>query len=160
MNKEEVLALLDSRAIEYEKADHPEVYTIDDMISLGLPHLEAIAKNLFVHDDKKQNYYLITVKEDKRVDLKDFKTRFSTRRLSFAKEEELLEILGLKKGAVTPLGILNDREKKVKFYLDEDFQGRTMGIHPNDNTSTIYIKTDKVLELIEDHGNEVHIVKL
>ena len=86
MNKREVMAMLDAEGIAYEKVEHDPVYTIDEMLALGLPYVEAIAKNLFVHDDKKQRYYLITVKEEKRVDLKDFKARFGTRRLSFASE--------------------------------------------------------------------------
>ena len=62
---------------------------IGEILTLGLPHTETITKNLFVHDDKKQSYYLITVKEEKRADLKEFKAWFGMRRLSFASEEAL-----------------------------------------------------------------------
>ena len=63
---------------------------------------------------RKRNYYLITVKGDKRVDLKEFRKKNNTRPLRFASENDLMDILGLIPGAVTPLGILNDEERKVQ----------------------------------------------
>lgn len=62
-------------------------------VDLPYPHLDA--KNLFVRDDKRLNYYLITVRGEKRVNLKDFRRQHGTRPLTFASEEELLELLGL-----------------------------------------------------------------
>ena len=74
---------------------------------------------------RKRNYYLITVKGDKRVDLKEFRKKNNTRPLRFASENDLMDILGLIPGAVTPLGILNDEERKVQVFLDREFlEGR------------------------------------
>ena len=121
-----------------------------------------VAKNLFVRDDKKRNYYLISIKGDKRIDLKEFKNQNNTRKLSFASETDLMNILNLTKGSVTPLGILNDKDKKVKFFLDKEFLAKpyTIGIHPNDNTATIFIKTIDLIEIIKSHGNEVKIINI
>ena len=88
---------------------------MDELDDVDLPYKEFDAKNLFVRDDKKNNYYLITVKVDKRVDLKEFRKKYHTKHLSFAKEEELLSILNLTSGSVSPLGLLNDKEKKTIF---------------------------------------------
>lgn len=118
MNKPEVYDFLTSRGIEYEVTEHGAVFNMEEMSHVELPHQEADAKNLFVRDDKKRNYYLITVRGDKRVDLKKFREEHGTRPLSFASENDLMNLLGLIPGAVTPLGILNDSEKKVKFFLD------------------------------------------
>lgn len=38
-----------------------------ELSNIEIPYPEYDAKNLFVRDDKKRNYYLITVKGDKRV---------------------------------------------------------------------------------------------
>lgn len=65
---------------------------------------------------KKSNYYLITVQEERKINLKDFQEQFATRKLSFASENDLMSILGLIKGSVTPFGILNDDEKKSSFF--------------------------------------------
>lgn len=83
---------------------------------MDIPYPEADAKNLFVRDDKKRNYYLITVKGDKKVDLKEFRKKNNTRPLRFASENDLMDILGLIPGAVTPLGILNDEERKCRCF--------------------------------------------
>ena len=138
MNKQEVYDFLTSRGIEYEVTEHGAVFNMEEMSHVELPHQEADAKNLFVRDDKKRNYYLITVRGDKRVDLKKFREEHSTRQLSFASENDLMSLLDLIPGAVTPLGILNDSEKKVKLFLDEELlKCGLIGVHPNDNTATV-----------------------
>lgn len=121
MNKCEVYDYLRERNIGFETTEHQAVYTMEELSDVVLPYPEADAKNLFVRDDKKRQYYLITVKGDKRVDLKAFRRQHATRPLSFASENELMDILGLIPGAVTPLGILNDAEHRVQLYLDEAF---------------------------------------
>ena len=117
--------------------------------------------DLFVRDDKKRNYYLITVRGDKRVDLKKFREEHGTRPLSFASENDLMNLLGLIPGAVTPLGILNDSERKVKFFLDEELvNGGLIGVHPNDNTATVWLKTTDLIDIVTEHGNEVEAVRI
>ena len=73
MDRDSVLALMKSRGIPFELVEHKDVYNMADLAEIALPHPEADAKNLFVRDDKKQRYYLITVKGEKRVDLKAFR---------------------------------------------------------------------------------------
>lgn len=160
MNKSEILKLLEADAIEHEKVEHAPVFTIEDMKAAGLPHPEAIAKNLFVRDDKKRNYYLITVREEKRVDLKQFAQQYGTRKLSFAGEEDLMELLGLVRGAVTPFGLLNDAQHRVTFYLDRDFEGGIVGVHPNENTATVWLKTQDLLKLLQRYGCETRWAEL
>ena len=108
MNKDEVYAFLLKCGVSFEVTEHKAVYNMKEMAEIELPHPEADAKNLFIRDDKKRNYYLLTVKGDKKVDLKEFRKNQQTRALSFASDEDLSNILGLIPGAVTPLGILND----------------------------------------------------
>lgn len=111
--------------------------------------------------DKKNNYYLIIVKWDKRVDLKEFRKKYHTSPLSFAKEEELLSILNLTSGSVSPLGLLNDKEKKTIFFIDNYFEDNSLiGIHPNDNTATIWLKAKGLITIIEEHGNQVSRVDI
>lgn len=161
MNKPEVYDFLTSRGIEYEVTEHGAVFNMEEMSHVELLHPEADAKNLFVRDDKKRNYYLITVRGDKRVDLKKFREEHSTRQLSFASENDLMNLLGLIPGAVTPLGILNDSEKKVKLFLDEELlKCGLIGVHPNDNTATVWLKTTDLIDIITEHGNEVEAVTI
>ena len=162
MNKQEIYNYLNSKNIKYEIINHLPVYNMFDLEKVNLPNKEYDAKNLFVRDDKKRNYYLITVKGNKKVDLKEFRKNNNTRPLSFASENDLMTILNLIPGSVTPLGLLNDQELKVSFYLDKEFlTGKEIiGVHPNDNTATIWLKVKDLITLIKDHGNEVTIINL
>ena len=161
MNKQEVYQFLKDNNIQYEVTEHPAVYNMEEMDNLHLPYPYS-AKNLFVRDDKKANYYLITVKEEKRVNLKEFRKQNGTRNLSFASENDLIDILRLTPGSVTPFGFLNDKEQKVKFYIDEDLlSGDGMiGIHPNENTATVWLKTEDLIKILKENGNEINIVKI
>ena len=162
MHKQEIYTLLDKRNIWHEVTEHKAVYNMAEVAEIPLPYPEADAKNLFIRDDKKRNYYLITVKGDKRVDLKAFRQQNGTRPLTFASDQNLMDILGLIPGAVTPLGLLNDREHKVTFWLDKSFlEGSGLiGVHPNDNTATLWLRTQDLITLLEDHGAVVHVVPL
>lgn len=127
-----------------------------------MPYPECDAKNLFVRDDKKRNYYLITVKGDKRVNLKEFRKQNGTKPLTFASPEDLLAIMGLTPGSVTPLGVLNDTELKVHAFIDKDFlaEPQIIGVHPNDNTATVWLKAEDLIRLMREHGNTVDAVEL
>ena len=151
---------LRQRGISFELTEHPAVFNMAEVALLPLPYPEADAKNLFVRDDKKQHYYLITVQGDKRVDLKSFRKMHGLRSLSFASAEELYELLGLIPGAVTPLGLLNDDGRRVQLFLDAAFKEGLIGAHPNDNTATVWMKTADLVRLLEEHGNQVEWVQL
>ncbi len=159
MNKQEIYDFIKSKNIWYEITEHKAVYNMEELKELDIPYPEYDAKNLFVRDDKKRNYYLITVKGDKRIDLKEFRRKSETRPLSFASENDLLDIMNLKPGSVTPLGLLNDKNNKVLFYIDKDFMKdkHIVGVHPNDNTATIWLKVEDLIEIIKEHGNKVNI---
>ena len=159
MDKHEVYEYLDSRGVEYEISEHKAVYNMAELAAVELPYPDDDAKNLFVRDDKKRNYYLITVRGDKRINLKAFRKAFETRSLQFASEADLMSIMGLIAGAVTPLGLLNDDEHKVKLFIDSEFldgEGR-IGVHPNDNTATVWLKAQNLINLITEHGNPVTV---
>ncbi len=162
MNKQQIYDFLNAQGIEYEKIEHKAVFNMAEMSEVTLPHPKADAKNLFVRDDKKRCYYLITVKGDKRVDLNMFRQKYGTRRLSFASDSDLLAFLGLTPGSVTPLGLLNDTECRVEFFIDEDLlqPPALIGVHPNDNTATIFLKTQDLLDIIAAHGNKIRPVQI
>ena len=160
MNKTEIYQYLTERNIPYEIMEHKAVFNMEELDAIKLPHPEYDAKNLFVRDDKKQNYYLITVKGDRRVNLKEFRKQHGLRALSFTSEEELMNIMGLIPGAVTPFGILNDAEHRVHFYLDSDFEGSKIAVHPNENTATVWLEAEDLMKLVREHGNMAEYTKI
>jgi len=159
-NKQDIYAYLKENGIWHEITEHAAVFNMEELDAVELPYPNCDAKNLFVRDDKRRSYFLITVKGDKRVDLKEFRKTYGTKPLTFVKPDELADILGLTPGSVSPFGLLNDAEKKVVFYLDAAFQEAPglIGIHPNDNTATVWLKAEDLIRIIEEHGNEVHIM--
>lgn len=161
MNKQEIYNYLNSKNIKYEIINHLPVYNMFDLEKVNLPNKEYDAKNLFIRDDKKINYYLITIKGDKKINLKEFRKVNNTRPLTFASDLDLLNILNLKPGSVTPLGLLNDKKIQVKFYLDDEFDlDSYIYVHPNDNTVTISLKVLDLINIIKEHGNLTNIIKL
>ena len=67
MNKQEIYDFIKNKNIWYEITEHKAVFNMDELSEIEIPYPEYDAKNLFVRDDKKRNYYLITVKGNKRV---------------------------------------------------------------------------------------------
>ena len=152
---DEVKELNKKRKKYEEKLSNLVELRVEGDISYILSAPEWGAKNLFVRDDKKRNYYLITMKGNKRVDLKAFRRQRGLRALSFAAAEELFDIMKLIPGAVTPLGILNDAEHRVQVFMDVEFVGNKIGVHPNDNTATVWMQADDLMKIIQKHGNTV-----
>ena len=104
MNKQEIYKFLNDKNIWHEITEHKAVFNMAELSEINIPYPEADAKNIFVRDDKKRNYYLITVKGDKKVDLKEFRKNNNTRALSFALQNDLIDIMNLIPGSVTSLG--------------------------------------------------------
>ena len=142
MNQAEVCRYLDEHGISYEKMEHRAVYNMVEAEALRLPHPEWDAKNLFVRDDKKQFYALITVKGDKRVDLK------------------AMGYMRLSPGTVSPLGLLNDPAHRVHFYIDAELAEGGIAVHPNENTATLWLRTADLIHFLREYGTEVRVVKI
>ena len=111
--------------------------------------------SLFLRDDKKRNYYLVTLPGHKSANLKSLSERIPSRKLSFASEDDLRKLLLLEKGHVTPIGVLNNAEKNVTVVFDRSLQGQRLGIHPMENTATVFLAFEDVQKLIERHGNPI-----
>ncbi len=162
MNKQEIYDLLNRSGVTFEAVEHKAVCNMAQLSEIEMPWPEAEAKNLFVRDDKKQRYILITVKGEKRVDLKAFRHAHQMRPLSFATAEELMDKLGLIPGAVTPLGALNDQEGAVQVFIDRELSEEQglVAVHPNDNTATVLLKTEDLVRVLRENGHTVETTEL
>ena len=139
--------LLQQLNIPYQEVPHAAVYTIKDAerLQIDLPGVEV--KNLFIKD--KTHYFLYCLPAQKRADLKTLRRTIKSGALTFAKEDELLEKLGLTHGAVTPLGLVNNDQHDVILLIDRDLLGLTMWVHPNTNTKTLALTLNDLLRLME-----------
>ena len=160
MTKEDIYALLSRATIDFEITRHGAVYDMAAVDEGTFPYPDRIAKNLFLRDDKKANYYLLTVMGDKRLQLKDFGKNQGTRRLSFASKEEMEKYLKLTPGTVSPFGLLNLEYKSLIWFLDKDFLAGNglIGVHPNDNHETVWLKTSDLMKVLDISVGDIHLV--
>lgn len=159
--REEALAALERAGARYELAEHPAVFTVEEAHAAGVPFGPFGAKNLFLRDDKKRAYYLVTMPDGKQLPLKGIQAAIGSRRLSFASADDLERKLGLLPGAVTPLGALNDTEHTVQVVIDQELVdlGR-IAVHPCDNTATVLVGTGDLIGVLRAAGAPVRVVAL
>ena len=144
-SSEQILAYLDSLAIAHTTLTHPPVFTVEE--AKAVRHLTpgAHVKNLFLRN-KKGAMWLLTLPEDKRVDLKALGEVLGAGKLSFASAERLQTYLGVYPGSVTALAIYNDIGGQVAFVMDRDLlDHETINVHPLRNDQTTTMKTEDVL---------------
>ena len=159
--KTETMALLDQAGIAHELYEHEAVFTVEQAHAAGIPHQELGAKNLFLRDDKHRAYYLVCLPDEKDVSLREIRERLGSHRLSFASAQDLRDMLGLAPGSVTPLGALNDADRRVEVVLDQELMdaGRVT-VHPCDNTATVLLASADLVALLRAHGTTVRVTDL
>ena len=143
-----LIELLIKTNIKFSKFDHPPLFTVNESKILRKNTEGAHTKNLFLKN-KKNNFFLLSCKDDTLIDLKRLKKNSIFGNISFAKENYLKKILNLTPGSVTPFGLLNDSENIVDFYLDENLLNYDIiNFHPLINTSTIGLKISDFLNFM------------
>lgn len=158
-HKNEVYALLNDKGIPYEAVEHEAVFTMEEMERAGIDARGCICKNLFLRDAKGRQHYLVTVPDERRVNLKWLSAALGSSNLSFASAERLDTYLKLPQGSVSPLGILNDKSRSVIFAADAALTSLpAIGVHPNDNTATVFLSFADLRRIIEAHGNSVVLI--
>ena len=152
----DIYKFLTQLGIDYQKINHQSVSTVEEAMFIN-EQIDGVAcKNLFLKSSDKQFFiYMMTV--ERCADLKYIAKQIGSKRLSFASDEELVELLKLIPGSVTPLGIINDN-KRVKILIDRELRAQRLLIHPNINTATISITYDDLLLFINACGNEYLII--
>ncbi|MFH2220091.1 MAG: prolyl-tRNA synthetase associated domain-containing protein [Pseudomonadota bacterium] len=150
---------LEAYRIEYERYDHPPVFTVDDVNRL-IPHLPgAKTKNLFLKDNKGQRHFLVVVRDEKRVDLKALPDLLGSSRLRFGSPDRLKRYLGVDPGAVSLLAIFNDSENAVEVVIDGDlWASEAFQFHPLVNTSTLVISREGLEIFLNKTGHAAKIL--
>lgn len=156
----DVLAALDDLGIQYERFEHPPVFTVEEA-NLHRGDIPCgKTKNLFLRNKKGRRHYLVVTEAEKKVDLRSLKERVGESALSFASPERLQRYLGLTPGSVSPFGIINDIKDEVMVLLDRDLLRHTaLGFHPNVNTATLVIQTEDFQRFLDHCGNVVRILR-
>lgn len=154
-----VYAALDAMQIPYERFIHAAAMTMEDCDVFDAGKEALHCKNLFLTNRQGTAFYLLLLAGDKPFKTKDISRQLDISRLSFATPAQLMARLQLTPGAVTPMGLLFDRDRAVHVLLDRDVAGWTRVIvHPNVNTASIILATSDLLRFLKDRGNPLTYV--
>lgn len=150
---------LKRRGIIYTLYEHPAVFTCEEA-AVHCKHVPGLAvKNLFLRDRAGEQYFLVVLPAEKRLQMKDLAKRVGVKELRFGKPEELAEVLQLTPGSVSPLGLMHDTNHRVQVLVDSEiWNAEAVSIHPNINTASLSIPRDSFHKLIESFGNSISIL--
>jgi len=150
LNADGLFQRLEALNIPFENHTHPPVFTVEEAQKLRGQLPGGHIKNLFLRD-KKRRLFLVTVPEERTVDLKALRRRVgASGTFSFANAEMLMQALGVAPGAVTPFGVINDREGLVTMILDKALMAQNpVNAHPLRNDMTTAIAPDGLIRFLE-----------
>ena len=140
---------------------YPAHATVDEGKRLRGDMAGTFTKNLLLKD-KKGRLFLLAIHEDRDLDLKTLHTFLGAQgRLGFASGDRMIEILGVAPGALTPLGVINDRESLVTVAIDAALlDAKQLNFHPLVNAESTGLSPDELLAFIRSCGREPMAVEL
>ena len=153
---------LDALGIPYFRTDHAAANNMEACNEIDAVLDVVICKNLFLCNRQKTKFYLLMMPGDKKFRTKELSRQIGSARLSFAEPEDMLKYLDIEPGAVSVMGLMNDREHMVQLLIDEDvLRGEEIGCHPCVCTSSLKMKTADVIgKFLPATGHEYRTVQL
>lgn len=164
--KEIVYRKLNEMNISYEVINHKAIFSENDTEENIFDKNIVIGKNLFLRNNKKNKYYLISLPLNKRANLDKLAELLEEKRLSFANELELKEYLNITPGSVSYLNVITangkaQKYKEVTYIVDKEFfKADKVGFHPSDNTATVVASPDSILKLYESYSLMYKILEI
>lgn len=133
---EPLFAKLDALGIVHDTQQHTPVFTVEEAKRVRRGGPEHHTKNLFLRN-KKGRMWLVSLPEDRVVDIAALARELDAGHLSFASPERLRRHLGVEPGSVTPLAVMNDVDQAVTLVLDQRLTEGTVAVHPLTNDRTL-----------------------
>lgn len=157
-----VYDLLEKLDIPYLRVDHEAAATVDDCHDVDEALGIHICKNLFLCNRQKTDFYLLMMPGLKKFKTKELSSQLGVARLSFAEAQYMEEFLDITPGSVSVLGLMNDKEHRVRLLIDSELlRDEFVGCHPCVNTSSLKLKMKDVLEKFLPYvGHEYTVVEL
>lgn len=158
ITRAELMARLAELGIATTTVEHEAVFTVAESSKLERDIPGGHTKNLLLKD-KRDQLYLVTALGSGVIDMKSLHKLLGSDRLSFARPELLLEVLGVAPGSVTVFALMNDVERRVNVVLDARLmEHETINCHPLENTATTNIARNDLLRFIRACGHEPRIL--
>ena len=157
IKKNDLYNILKERGLPFDIHDHKALFSVSESERERTITEGAHTKNLFLKN-KKNCFFLISCLENEKIDLKKIGKKLGIGNLSFAKENKLLEYLGVMPGSVSPFALLNDTKNSVIFYLDYKLSNyKKINFHPLINTSTITMETKLFINFLHQNNKKVNV---
>ena len=154
----DLYALFRAHGIAWAHHNHPPLHTVEESRALRGDLPGAHVKNMFLKD-KKDQLWLVTCLEDRQIRIRDLEKDIGAQKCSFGKPELLWEALGLRPGAVSPFGLINDPEHRVRVVLDRQMLDHDpINAHPLHNEATTAIPADDFRRFLRITGHEPLLV--
>src|SRR5919108_4349942 len=153
LDPQQLFARLDALGIAHRTVEHPPVFTVEEAKALrgNLPGHHV--KNLFLRN-KKEEMWLVVALEDRAIDLKRLGEALGAGRLSFGSPERVKRHLRVEPGSVTPLALINDKERAVRLAVDRALaDGAPVNVHPLVNTMTTALASADLMRFFEATGH-------
>ena len=153
---------LDKLGIKYKRVDHDEAATMEACNAIDEVLSVIMCKNLFLCNRQKTDFYLLMMPGDKKFKTKELSSQINASRLSFAEAEDMLKYLDIEPGAVSVMGLMNDKGGSVRLLIDEDvLKSEEVGCHPCVCTSSLRLSTKELLhDFIPSTGHDYTTVVL
>ena len=158
---QKVVDQLNELGIPFQIVEHEPVLTTEqaDRFIEGIEGVRT--KTMFLTNKKKRNFYLVIIDDAKRLDMDVFKEIVEENRIKMASAETLNDKMMLLPGTVSPFGLLNNRDKDIQVYFDQEIVSEErMCFHPNTNEKTIFVNTEDLFTFLKAIGYELHVIKL
>ena len=157
-----VYDFLDELGVFYQRIDHEPAMTMEICAQIDKVLEATICKNLLLCNRQKTDFYLLMMPGDKVFKTKELSGQIGSSRLSFAEPCFMEEFLDITPGSVSVMGLMNDREHRVRLLMDEDVaKGEYIGFHPCINTSSLRLRTKDLMEkIIPAMGHEPTFVEI
>ena len=144
-----VYDLLDSLGVSYQRIDHEAAMTMEACAAIDETLDAVICKNLLLCNRQCTDFYLLMIPGNKVFKTSVLSKKIGSSRLSFAAPEYMEQYLDITPGSLSVLGLMNDKENKVRLLIDADvLKGEYFGCHPCINTSSLRLKTADLMEKI------------
>lgn len=161
ISEESLYPLLQNLAVNYQRIEHPPLFTCEDGKKYSPKIDGAKTKNLFLRNNKGNRHFLVSISDTKTVDLKTLSSILECDRLGFASADRMQRLLGVTPGSVTILALVNDTDSEVEFIIDQELaEAELICCHPLINTATLSIPNADLFKFIESTGHSAKVVTI
>jgi Ala-tRNA(Pro) deacylase len=157
VSSDALLETLKRWSISYKLFEHVPLRTVEDSkklegIFISTQNGGGHVKNLYLRDKKKKNILLVA-EQDQAIDLKRLSKNLNFSNLSFGSPERLMQNLGVRPGAVTPLSMINGVNNNVSLFMDKALRNKiVIYVHPLVNDRTIEMTIENLEKFFSKIG--------